>query len=93
MRRKGLFIFLGLMALLGTGCGVSKDKYLRLEEEKKGLERTVDQLTREKEDLARYNDDLQRVNQRLLQERTVKPPSPEESPLEGRTESEESSLK
>jgi len=93
MRRKSLFVFLGLIVLLGTGCGVSKEKYMKLEDEKKELEQSVNQLTREKEDLARYSEELQMENRHLLQERSVKQPPQEEGMAPGASASEESPLK
>lgn len=73
--RKGLSSMLvGLMALLAAGCGVSKEEYMRLENEKKALERDtsklsqqVNQLTRENEELSYFSQSLQGENRRLLQ--------------------------
>ena len=93
MRRKSLFVFLGLIALLGTGCGVSKEKYMKLEDEKKELEQSMNQLTKQKEDLASDNEGLQLENRRLLQERSVKQPSQEEGVPPEESTSEESPLK
>ena len=89
-------VLLGVVALLASGCGVSKDQYMRLENDKKKLEqnvndlsRQVDQLSREKEELAYFNQNLQTENRRLLQTResleremkTEEAGTEEESPL------------
>ena len=84
MQRKWM-VLAGLTIVFLSGCGISKDQYLKLEDENKQLQQKVDklstktnQLEREKEELSYYNQSLQSENRRLLQKQT-EPAAKEES--------------
>ncbi len=76
MRRMIGATVLGIVALVFSGCGVSKSQYTVLEDEKKQLQiktenlsRQVDELRRENQSLSDYAKSLKEENQRMAQER------------------------
>ena len=88
MRRRWV-VLAGLAIVFLSGCGISKDQYLKLEDEKKQLQQNVDklsqrvdQLEREKEELSYYNQSLQSENRRLLQKQTEPAVKEESAPSE-----------
>ncbi len=91
MSRKGIFV-LALMSFLVAGCGVSKDKYMRIEDEKKDLERTVERAKGEKEELSRLNEDLQTENRRLQKEQAALRQKQEQAPSHPAEASSDESL-
>ena len=91
MQRRGVVLVCLAIGFL-SGCGVSKDQYLKLEGEKKQLQQNVgelsgkvSQLEREKEELSHYNESLQSKNQCVEEERTEsatkEEPASSEEPL------------
>ena len=85
MQRRQI-VLAGLLIASLSGCGVSKDQYMKLESEKKELQQNVDelsrkvnQLEREKEELSDYNQSLQSENRRLQRDHTESE-TKEESP-------------
>ena len=88
MQRKWIVLASVILAFL-SGCGVSKDQYLKLEDEKKQLQQDADQLSkkvsqleREKEELSDYTQSLQNENRRLLQKQTESAAKEESTPSE-----------
>lgn len=78
MQRVLGFVVLGLMVAFASGCGVSKEKYMKLEDEKQNLEQAVHrlsgqvgQLERERDELSYANQGLQKELHRLHQERSA----------------------